>query len=253
MPLTLLLHGKHAGPTTTYEPFGEWVVPWRFRAFDEEYRALRTGAGLIDYSTQAALTCQGANRVDFLQRLLTNDLTQLVPGTGCPAALLTPSAKLIADLLVVADPDALWLLCDLPRAKTVAESLDRYLFSEQVTVVNHERQKAVLAVQGPRTMDLLTQITGTAIADTSKVNSAVKRIKSHTDLPICVGFGVKTADHARAIGATADGVVVGTAIVNVMADAIKAGKSAGETADAVKALVGDLARGVRESRLATAK
>ncbi len=96
-------------------------------------------------------------------------------------------------------------------------------------------------------------ITGTAIADTSKVNSAVKRIKDHTDLPVCVGFGVKTAEHARAIGATADGVVVGTAIVNVMADAIKAGKSAGETADAVKALVGDLARGVRESRLATAK
>ena len=99
----------------------------------------------------------------------------------------------------------------------------------------------------------MTGITGTAIADTSKVNSAVKRIKGHTDLPICVGFGVKTAEHARAIGATADGVVVGTAIVNVVADAIKAGKSAGETAEAVKGLVGDLAKGVRESRLAAAK
>ena len=163
MPLTLLLHGKHAGPTTTYEPFGEWIVPWRFRAFDEEYRALRTGVGLIDYSTQATLTCQGADRVDFLQRLLTNDLTRLTPGTGCPAAFLTPSAKLIAELLIVADPDTVWLLCDLPRATTVAKALDRYLFSEQVTVVNHERQHAVLAVQGPRTMELLRQITGTAI------------------------------------------------------------------------------------------
>ena len=44
--------------------------------------------------------------------------------------------------------------------------------------------------------------------------SAVKRIKGHTDLPVCVGFGVKTAEQARAIGASADGVVVGTAIVN---------------------------------------
>ncbi|MBG20418.1 MAG: tryptophan synthase subunit alpha, partial [Rhizobiales bacterium] len=93
----------------------------------------------------------------------------------------------------------------------------------------------------------MTGITGTAIADTSKVNTAVQRIKGHTDLPICVGFGVKTAEHARAIGANADGVVVGTAIVNVMADAIKAGKSAGETADAVTALVKELAKGVRES------
>ncbi|TDH37852.1 tryptophan synthase subunit alpha [Pseudohoeflea suaedae] len=98
----------------------------------------------------------------------------------------------------------------------------------------------------------MTGITGTAIADTSKVNTAVQRIKGHTELPICVGFGVKTAEHARAIGATADGVVVGTAIVNVMADAIKAGKSAGETAGAVTALVSELAKGVRESRLATA-
>ena len=98
----------------------------------------------------------------------------------------------------------------------------------------------------------MTGITGTAIADTSKVNTAVQRIKGHTDLPICVGFGVKTAEHARAIGANADGVVVGTAIVNVMADAIKAGKSAGETADAVTALVKELAKGVRESRLAAA-
>ena len=98
----------------------------------------------------------------------------------------------------------------------------------------------------------MTGITGTAIADTSKVNTAVQRIKGHTDLPICVGFGVKTAEHARAIGANADGVVVGTAIVNVMADAIKAGKSASETADAVTALVKDLAKGVRESRLAAA-
>lgn len=99
----------------------------------------------------------------------------------------------------------------------------------------------------------MTGITGTAIADTSKVNSAVKRIKGHTDLPICVGFGVKTAEHARAIGANADGVVVGTAIVNVVADANEAGKSATETAEAVMALVSDLAKGVRESRLAAAK
>ena len=99
----------------------------------------------------------------------------------------------------------------------------------------------------------MTGLTGTAIANSSKVISAVKRIKGHTDLPICVGFGVKTAEHARAIGANADGVVVGTAIVNVVADANEAGKSATETAEAVMALVSDLAKGVRESRLAAAK
>ncbi|TSE05530.1 tryptophan synthase subunit alpha, partial [Mesorhizobium intechi] len=55
----------------------------------------------------------------------------------------------------------------------------------------------------------MTGITGSALADTGKVAAAVNRIKSHTDLPVCVGFGVKTAEQARVIGANADGVVVG--------------------------------------------
>jgi hypothetical protein len=66
----------------------------------------------------------------------------------------------------------------------------------------------------------MTGITGSAIADTSKVNQAVDRIKSHTNLPVCVGFGVKTAEQARAIGQSADGVVVGTAIVNQIANTL---------------------------------
>ena len=95
----------------------------------------------------------------------------------------------------------------------------------------------------------MTGITGSALADTDKVAAAVTRIKGHTDLPICVGFGVKTAEQARLIGAAADGVVVGTAIVNTVANA------AGATAavQAVSALVEDLASGVRSARLAVAQ
>ena len=95
----------------------------------------------------------------------------------------------------------------------------------------------------------MTGITGTAIADTSKVNAAVARIKGHTDLPVCVGFGVKTAEHARVIGSAADGVVVGTAIVSAIAEAIAAGR---DPVPAVSALVGELAAGCRASRLAPA-
>ena len=164
MALTLLLHGRHAGPAVRYEPFGPWLVPWRFGAFEEEYRALRSGAALIDYSTQALIECQGADRTDFLQRLLTNDLARLSPGAGCRAALLTPSAKLIAELLVLADPDALWLLGDLPCADAAAQVLEQYRFSEAVTVIRHERRKAVLALQGPRAAEVLRRMSKTPVA-----------------------------------------------------------------------------------------
>ena len=100
----------------------------------------------------------------------------------------------------------------------------------------------------------MTGITGSALADTSKVAAAVRRIKGHTDLPVCVGFGVKTAEQARIIGASADGVVVGTAIVNAIANVLgPKGEKTADPADAVATLVSGLAAGVRAARLAPAE
>jgi tryptophan synthase alpha chain len=96
----------------------------------------------------------------------------------------------------------------------------------------------------------MTGITGAALADTAKIAAAVGRIKSHTNLPVCVGFGVKTAEQARVIGASADGVVVGTAIVNAIANVIgPKGEHTADPAEAVATLVNGLAQGVRAARL----
>lgn len=100
----------------------------------------------------------------------------------------------------------------------------------------------------------MTGITGSALPDTSKVATAVDRIKSHTDLPVCVGFGVKTAEQARVIGASADGVVVGTAVVNAVANVLgPKGEKTADPAEAVATLVNGLAQGVRSARLASAR
>ncbi|MCU0831732.1 MAG: tryptophan synthase subunit alpha [Rhizobiaceae bacterium] len=97
----------------------------------------------------------------------------------------------------------------------------------------------------------MTGITGSAIADTSKVNAAVTRIKGHTALPVCVGFGVKTAEQARLIGKAADGVVVGTAIINAIANVLTPdGTPTADPAEAVATLVSGLAEGVRRARAA---
>lgn len=97
-------------------------------------------------------------------------------------------------------------------------------------------------------------ITGSALPDLSLVSGAVGRIKGHTSLPVCVGFGVKTAEHARLIGASADGVVVGTAIVNRVAGSLTPdGKASETTLEAVTSLVRELADGVRASRALAAE
>jgi tryptophan synthase alpha chain len=95
----------------------------------------------------------------------------------------------------------------------------------------------------------ITGITGAAVPDYHQVATAVRRIKGHTDLPVAVGFGVKTAQSAAAIAREADGVVVGSAIVEVLRTSLDAdNKATGKTVEAVAALVREIAEGVKSAR-----
>lgn len=99
----------------------------------------------------------------------------------------------------------------------------------------------------------MTGITGSAVASTGPVAEAVARIKSHTDLPVCIGFGIKTAEQAQMFGKAADGVVVGSAIVDAVANSLSPdGSVSSDPVKAVADLVRQLADGVRKSRLAEA-
>lgn len=91
-------------------------------------------------------------------------------------------------------------------------------------------------------------VTGVKSAAAGDVATAVARIKAHTPLPVMVGFGVKTGEQAAAIAAHADGVVVGSALVNAVRDSLNDGKATAATVKAVTDLVADLAAGVRRGR-----
>jgi tryptophan synthase alpha chain len=97
----------------------------------------------------------------------------------------------------------------------------------------------------------ITGITGSASADTKLVGQAVSRIKRHTDLPVCVGFGIRTPESAQGIAATADGAVVGTALVDALRGSLDAeGRATAKTVGAVADLAAALAQGVRGAKQA---
>ncbi len=87
----------------------------------------------------------------------------------------------------------------------------------------------------------ITGVTGSAAPDPEAVATAVKRIKRHTPLPVAVGFGVRDAASAAAIGSAADGVVVGSAIVEAVRGSLADGKASSATIGAVSGLVRTLA------------
>lgn len=97
----------------------------------------------------------------------------------------------------------------------------------------------------------ITGITGAAAADATAVSGAVARIKRHTRLPVCVGFGIRTPENAQAIASHANGAVVGTALVDALKNSLDAeGRATARTVNAVAELTAALARGVQGAKQA---
>jgi tryptophan synthase alpha chain len=97
----------------------------------------------------------------------------------------------------------------------------------------------------------ITGITGAASADSTAVGEAVARIKRHTKLPVCVGFGIRTPETARSIASHANGAVVGTALVDALRASLDAeGRATSKTVAAIADLVSALAQGVRGAKQA---
>ena len=94
----------------------------------------------------------------------------------------------------------------------------------------------------------ITGITGTGSANTDAVAGHLARIRSVTDLPVAVGFGIKTSEQVAEIAGIADAAVVGSALVNIIAENLDANdKPVAGTVDKVLSLVSELAKGVRSS------
>jgi len=147
-----------------------------------------------------------------------------------------------------------FIIVDLPAEEdaemclpTLAAGLNFVRLATPTT--NDKRLKTVLKnTSGFVYYVSVTGITGAAIKSHAAVGDAVRRIKTHTELPVVVGFGIKTAEDAALIGRDADGVVVGSAVVNAVANSLENGKPTPQTPEAVLALVRDLAKGIRRAR-----
>lgn len=97
----------------------------------------------------------------------------------------------------------------------------------------------------------ITGITGAAAADATAVSGAVARIKRHTKLPVCVGFGIRTPENAQAIASHANGAVVGTALVDALKNSLDAeGRATAKTVNAVAELTAALAQGIKGAKQA---
>lgn len=151
------------------------------------------------------------------------------------------------------------IIVDLPpeedqelRPAAAAAGLDLIRLATPTT--DAKRLPAVLAnTSGFVYYVSIAGITGTAAPDVGSVEQHVERIKAHTDLPIAIGFGVKSPEQVRDLARVAEGVVVGSALVAVIADSLDAvGKATSETKPNLLGLVERLSSPLRQPAEAAA-
>ncbi len=135
-------------------------VPEHFGDPRAEYEAVRRGAGLIDLSFQGKVRFTGADRVDFLNRMLSNDVKKLSVGRGCRAFLLNPKGHVVAYLALHALADELLADTDPAMASAMVEMLNRYVVADDVTIEDVSDAWGLLSVQGPKAPAALADLLG---------------------------------------------------------------------------------------------
>ncbi|HKI04834.1 MAG TPA: glycine cleavage system aminomethyltransferase GcvT [Thermoanaerobaculia bacterium] len=144
--------------------FAGWEMPVQYAGVIEEHRAVRTAAGLFDVSHMGEVRVRGAGAEAFLQRLTPNDVSKLVPGRAHYSGLLTDSGTYVDDLLIYRlAPEDFLVVVNASNAERDFEWMASRAEGD-AAVTNVSDDYALLALQGPKALEILTAFAGEGIA-----------------------------------------------------------------------------------------
>jgi aminomethyltransferase len=123
-----------------------------------EYEALTHTVGLIDLPNVGVLRLRGADRVRFLNAMVTNDVAKLTAGKACEALLTTTKGRIVAELLILARAEELLVLVLHGSIARVFEAFDSHIVADDVTLTDMTAEMAVLTLEGPKSRDVVWRI-----------------------------------------------------------------------------------------------
>jgi folate-binding protein YgfZ len=121
----------------------------------EYYKAATEVAAVMEKDWEGIIKLTGAERASWLQGMVTNDVQKLSPGSGCYAAHLTPQGKIVAQMRVLADEDALWLTLERASVSRLLAAFDKLLIMEDAQVTDVSEEYSILGVLGPKARETL--------------------------------------------------------------------------------------------------
>jgi aminomethyltransferase len=150
------LYDRHVALGARMVDFAGWDMPLQYTSMREEHLAVRSAAGLFDVSHMGEVSIRGAGAPAFVQRLISNDVSGMEPHHGRYALMLNDHGGIIDDVIAFSgEPGDPWLVVvnASTREKDVAWMHERA--QDGVDVVDVSDRTALLAVQGPRAVDIL--------------------------------------------------------------------------------------------------
>ena len=166
------LHDFHQGNGAAFVERNGWTLTDHFSDPAAEYDAVRAHAGWLDLADRAVLEVTGPDSVEWLQGMLSNDVQDLKPGTGVPAAVLNIQGKILADVLVLRTDNGFLVMLDEPLASEVVEHLNRYLIADEVEIADLSAEFSVVSIQGPEAGARLAGVLGLAGLPAEKLSHA---------------------------------------------------------------------------------
>src|SRR5580692_374341 len=113
------------------------------------YKAAQQAAAVVELDWFGAIKLTGPERASWLQGMITNDVLKLVPGSGCYAAHLNPQGKIVAQMNVLIDEDALWLSLERAVTPKLIAAFDKLLIMEDVHMADVSGGYSILGIIGP--------------------------------------------------------------------------------------------------------
>ncbi|VXC10772.1 aminomethyltransferase (glycine cleavage system protein T) [Bacillus sp. 349Y] len=152
------LYREYGGKTID---FGGWALPVQFSGIKDEHEAVRSRAGLFDVSHMGEITVKGEGALEYLQRMMTNDLSKLKDGGAQYTAMCYEDGGTVDDLLVYKRKDHDYLL--VVNASNIEKDYEWLIHhaTEGVELTNRSGEIAQLAIQGPLAEKILQKLTDT--------------------------------------------------------------------------------------------
>jgi len=155
------LHAFHVSHGARLVDFSGWEMPVQYRSILEEHRAVRDAAGLFDVSHMGEVDVRGTGAAQFLETLVTNELSKMYPGRVVYSPMCRPGGGVVDDLLVYMRAPGDFLVCI--NAGNVEKDLawmGERSAGFDVAVEDRSEDYGLLAVQGPRSVEIVQSLTG---------------------------------------------------------------------------------------------